>query len=186
MSPWRVCLAIGFYKNRKLYDIFSDRMIPVFPGRILKCALTEKGWFAGVGLNREKRLTMFKKQMFTGKLIKVVKTPAYCLFSMRLTFVCIKKSKISAGSNFFLKHVLMIFFNLIFLFRKLHSPALLYKNNEMLMLLCGNNFNKLIKLKLAVVSLFSCHVRNDGKKAKTKTKKQNKTKQNETELKVCT
>lgn len=114
MSPWRVCLAIGFYKNRKLYDIFSDRMIPVFPGRILKCALIEKGWFAGVGLNRKKRLTMFKKQMFTGKLIKVVKTPAYCLFSMRLTFVCIKKSKISAGSNFFLKHVLMIFFNLIF------------------------------------------------------------------------
>ena len=52
--------------------------------------------------------------MFTGKLIKVVKTPAYCLFSMRLTFVCIKKSKISAGFNFFLKHVLMIFFNLIF------------------------------------------------------------------------
>ena len=54
------------------------------------------------------------------------------------------------------------------------------------MLLCGDNFNKLIKLKLAVVSLFSCHVRNDGKKGKTKTKKQNKTKQNETELKVCT
>ena len=54
------------------------------------------------------------------------------------------------------------------------------------MLLCGDNFNKLIKLKLAVVSLFSRHVRNDGKKAKTKTKKQNKTKQNETELKVCT
>ena len=64
------------------------------------------------------------------------------------------------------------------IFRKLNSPALLYKNNEMLMLLCGDNFNKLIKLKLAVVSLFSCHVRNDRKQAKTKTKK--KTKQNKT------
>ena len=51
----------------------------------------------------------------------------------------------------------------------------------MLMLLCGDNFNKLIKFCFPVMSEMT------GNKLKPKPKrKQNKTKQNETELKLCT